>query len=84
MKQYGKTKKEIEATEIETCREIVQEILNYGVNQNQLLTISYLLTLELENAKYMAEISKFLKEYLVPVTDNEKKTSNNSQLLLEY
>ena len=51
-------------------REIVHEILNFGVNQNQIKTIIKLLSLELEDRKMMEEISNI-------ITDEENDNSNN-------
>ena len=51
-------------------REIVHEILNFGVNQNQIKTIIKLLSLELEDRKMMEEISNIIK-------DEENDNSNN-------
>lgn len=39
------------------CREIVSEIMKFGVNQNQILTLIKLLSLELEDRNKMLSIS---------------------------
>jgi hypothetical protein len=44
------------------CRNIVQEIKKFGVNQRQLLYTIYLLTLELENVETMKAITKVVGE----------------------
>tara|TARA_B100001059_G_C17616172_1_gene467098 strand:- start:325 stop:537 length:213 start_codon:yes stop_codon:yes gene_type:complete len=46
---------------ISKSRDITQEILNFGVNQNEILKIIELLSFELENVFIMKEISKILK-----------------------
>ncbi len=46
---------------ISKSRDITQEILNFGVNQNEILKIIELLSLELEDVFIMKEISKILK-----------------------
>jgi len=46
----------------QVCREIVQEIKNFGVNQRQLLYIIQLLAMELENREVMTAIAKAVGE----------------------
>ena len=46
---------------IRKSREITQEIMNFGVSQNEILKIIELLSLELEDITLMKEISKILK-----------------------
>lgn len=46
---------------ISKSREITQEILNFGVSQNEIIKIIELLSLELEDVFIMKEISKILK-----------------------
>ena len=41
---------------IDKCRSITQEIINFGVNQNEILKIIEILSLELEDNKLMNEI----------------------------
>ena len=47
----------------ERSRQIVQEILNFGVNEQQKLHVMFLLALNLEDNNKMKEISNFLKKY---------------------
>ena len=49
MKKYGNTQEENDILQSAKCREIVHEILNFGVNQGQIKTIIKLLSLELES-----------------------------------
>ncbi len=44
------------------CRNIVQEIKNYGVTQRQILYLIYLLSLELENVEVMRAVAKCVGE----------------------
>lgn len=53
---------------ISKARDITQEILNFGVSQNEILKIIEFLSLELENIYLMKEISNILKP------KEEKKT----------
>ena len=64
VKKYGTTKEENDVQDMIKCREIVQEILNFGVNQRQLLKIAYLLSLELENRDDMVAISGCIQEIM--------------------
>ena len=56
IKRYGATAEEQEVLESAKCREIVHEILNFGVNQNQQLTLIKLLSLELECRETMLKV----------------------------
>jgi len=46
----------------QTCREIVKEIKEFGVNQRQILFLIHLLAMELENREAMRAISKAVGE----------------------
>ena len=55
-KKYGATPEEACILEAAKCREIVSEVLNFGVNQHQITTLIKLLSLELENRDLMLKI----------------------------
>ena len=78
MKKYGKTVEEITYEKTAQCREIVQEILNFGVDEYQKFKIIELLGLELESRMALTEISSVTKKYL----DHEKDT-HNTKLITE-
>ena len=59
---YGNTESEKKLTRIQTCRDIVRVIIDYGVDQEQLLTIIRLLALELEDHEQMVQITEVIKE----------------------
>jgi len=61
MKVFGKSSEEQTIEERAKAREICQVILDYGVNQNQINHIIYLLALELEDNKLMQEITQIIK-----------------------
>jgi len=61
IKTYGSTEDEIDLKDRAKSREVVQEILNFGVSQNQIIQIVYLLSLELENRDDMLFLSKACK-----------------------
>lgn len=52
------------ALDIERCREIVKEIINFGVTQDQILLIMQLLSYEIEDHEKMQCLSIQLREYL--------------------
>lgn len=74
IKRYGTTSLEQSAKESQQCREIVAEILNFGVSQQQILRVAYLLSLELENREAMANISTCIKEYVDDLGGTPKKS----------
>ena len=74
MKKIGKTQEEKRIEDMAMCREIVQEILNFGVNNSQKERIIYLLALELENRDMMVEISKII--------NNEEGPKDTKNLLI--
>ena len=68
MKKLAK-EDEIDITERARAREIVQVVLDYGVNQDQIYHIISLFALELENATHMKELRSLLKSF----TSKDKK-----------
>ena len=64
VKRYGKkTNEELLVEDRIQARNIVQEILNFGVSQQQMLHIAYLLALELEDRDAMIAISESIKKF---------------------
>ena len=68
--------------DIKKCRDIVFEILRFGVNQQQIKKIICLLALELEDRDLMISI----KNIVEPSDDSEssEQSSDNSQAKLVY
>ena len=64
IKKYGTMEEEFHVQDMVQCREIVKEILDFGVKQRQLLQIAYLLSLELENREDMLKISNYINEVI--------------------
>jgi hypothetical protein len=62
--RFGQTDVEKRVADSQKAREIVVEILNFGVSQQQILRIAYLLSLELENTDAMQDISQCIKTYV--------------------
>jgi hypothetical protein len=63
-KKFGQTETEIWAAEALKSRQIVNEILKFGVKQKQILQIISLLSLELEDRTALVRISNAAKEAL--------------------
>ena len=55
------------------AREIVKEISNFGVNDEQIIHVIYLLSLNLENIENMKEITNFLKKFTNNINTENKK-----------
>ena len=66
IERYGKTAEEQELLDKIKAREIVQEILNFGVSQQQMIQIINLLAMELEDNDLMKS--------LLETTRQEKKS----------
>ena len=58
-------------------REIVKEILNFGVIEAQKLDIIYMLSLTLENNDCMKDIANILKKYRENINKEEEDNSVN-------
>jgi len=56
MKKYGKTETELKAEKMISCRDIVKEIIKFGVNEGQKKQIIKLLALELEDVALMKDV----------------------------
>ena len=69
-KQFGTSSEEQQIKDKIKSREIVQTILEYGVNQSQLEQMIYLLAMELENVSLM-------KELTTSITQSREGTKSN-------
>ena len=74
IKHYGKTEIEDKASSSYAARQIVNEILNFGVSQQQILHVAYLLSLELENRESMIDITTCIKKYMDSLGEPNKKS----------
>ena len=61
VERFGQTKAEEEAKEMLKCRQIVAEVVKFGVSQQEILRIMQLLSLELENRDLMISLSERIK-----------------------
>ena len=64
IKKYKSSVRDQQILEAAKAREIVHEILNFGVSQNQILTVIKLLSLELEDINMMKSITKIIEDDL--------------------
>jgi predicted transcriptional regulator len=62
------------AKERKLSREIVNEIIKFGVSDDQKVQIAYLLSLSITDNKKMKEICNFLKKFTTEI--NKEKTEN--------
>ena len=76
------------ARENQKSREIVSEIINFGVTEQQKLDIIFNLSLTLESNQMMKDINEILKKYRETInkdenTDNNISDSNKPKIILE-
>tara|TARA_R110000851_G_scaffold22029_3_gene65493 strand:+ start:599 stop:859 length:261 start_codon:yes stop_codon:yes gene_type:complete len=76
------------AREKQRSREIVGEIINFGVTEQQKLDIIFNLSLTLENNKAIKDINEILKKYRETInkeedTDNNVTDDNKPKIILE-
>jgi len=61
-KQFGTSEEENLVQDKIKAREIVQTVIQYGVNQGQLEQMIYLLSLELENVDLMKQLTQTINQ----------------------
>ena len=61
------------------AREIVMEIVNFGVNQDEIMHIIYLLALNLEETEKMKDISAVIKKYTEDINTEDKDDMINNK-----
>jgi hypothetical protein len=79
IKKYGETSTEKWAREKMKSREIVAEIMKFGVNQNQILQIINLLSLEIEDRNTML---CFVNAYKSLQEDTKLEGSENTHSII--
>jgi hypothetical protein len=80
MKKYGETNTDKWAREMTKSREIVAEIMRFGVSQSQLPQIINLLALELEDRDAMLA---FTNAYKSLQEETIEETVNTSKIILD-
>lgn len=63
MIRFGETPSESQAKSAAKCRDIVKEIVSFGVSQDEIFAIIQLLSLELENREQMTSLVELCKKY---------------------
>jgi len=63
-KFYGETETEQEVGDMKVSREVVAEVMNFGVKESQIIHIIKLLALELENRDHMILLNKCIDDIL--------------------
>ena len=61
-KQFGTSEEEKLIKDKAKAREIVQTVLDYGVNQTQITQMIFLLSMELENNDLMKQITNLITQ----------------------
>ena len=61
-KQFGTSPEEEQIQDKIKAREIVQTVMEYGVNQAQLTQMIYLLAMELENVELMKQLTQTITQ----------------------
>lgn len=61
-KQFGTSQEEEQIQDKIKAREIVQTVIEYGVNQSQLTQMIYLLAMELENVELMKQLTQTITQ----------------------
>jgi hypothetical protein len=56
------------------ARQIVQEVLDFGVNQEQIIKIIYILSLEIENRELMISVSQLIDDFLTGNNTDQKNS----------
>lgn len=59
---YGESSTDEKFKKVQTCREIVKKIVDFGVDDDQIIAIIKFLSYELENVEKMKLITDFMKE----------------------
>ena len=84
MKKYGETDTDRWARDMIKSREIVSEVLNFGISQNQIHQIIKLLSLELEDRAHLLEYSSLVKKITEPESELEMpETTSTSRIIME-
>jgi hypothetical protein len=63
-------------------RDIVKQILDFGVNEDQKIDIMFNIALTIENNTAMKEITSTLKKYIENINKDEEVNNNNERAKL--
>ena len=76
-KLYGKTREEEKVERSLQCREIVSEIMNFGVTESQKIQIIKLMAMELESNESMKKIVNTINQ----IVENKIETKENKLIV---
>ena len=78
---------ELKAKNKKQSRDIVKEIINFGVTEEQKYDIMFNLALTLENNSALKSITKELKNFITTINNDEEvnkiKLENKSKIIIE-
>ena len=74
--KIGKTNTERKVEKITESRDIVKEIIKFGINEEQKKDVIYFLSMELENNDLMKELCLILKKYRQGINQEEETEYN--------
>jgi len=77
--KIGKTQTEKDVTSIQESRDIVKEIIKFGVTEQQKLDVLYFLSLEVENRQLLEKLTLLLKLYRSKIKPNEESEYDNKE-----
>ena len=63
-------------------RQIVKEILNFGVTEDQKIDIMYNLALSIQDNKRMKDIISFLEKYKTKINNQENQNKINKKKII--
>ena len=68
-----------------TSRDIVKEIINFGVDESQKLDIIYFLSLELNDHSLTQQLAELLKKYRTKFNESEQEINitNKNKLIID-
>ncbi len=73
VKKYGEMAIEKDIKDTQRCREVVQEIMRFGVKDRDIIKIVHMLSLNLEDREAMLALSAVAKDLLQPKFDDDPK-----------
>tara|TARA_A100001515_G_scaffold145037_2_gene151470 strand:+ start:1020 stop:1301 length:282 start_codon:yes stop_codon:yes gene_type:complete len=84
--KIGETEAELEASQLVECRQIVRNVINFGVTEKQKIHLIYLLSLELESRDAMniivdsvKKIKNLDEDIKFSLTQQENDYNNNQK-----
>jgi len=76
--KIGKSETERKVEKITESRDIVKEIIKFGINEEQKKDVIYFLAMELENNDLMKDLCLVLKKYRQGINQEEETEYNES------